>query len=208
MGQGESVTPIQIATAYSAIANGGMLRTPHIVQAIGDKRDTGPAASGSSPRRPPPSCATCSRACSPTAAPRRAPRSPATTSRARPVRRTRSSTASTPTPPTRRRSSASSPPTAPAAVAVMVDRPQGPIYGGSVAAPGLPEDRRLGRSLPRDRAQSDPRARHNVSHRGLRRLTHAGRARRRAGAQAQPVGRPTARPPRPSTTRHPRAAPA
>jgi cell division protein FtsI/penicillin-binding protein 2 len=35
MGQGESVTPIQMATAYSAIANGGILRPPHVVQAIG-----------------------------------------------------------------------------------------------------------------------------------------------------------------------------
>jgi cell division protein FtsI/penicillin-binding protein 2 len=38
MGQGESVTPIQMATAYSAIANGGILRPPHVVQAIGGKR--------------------------------------------------------------------------------------------------------------------------------------------------------------------------
>jgi cell division protein FtsI (penicillin-binding protein 3) len=37
MGQGESVTPIQIATAYSAIANGGVLRPPHIVASIGGK---------------------------------------------------------------------------------------------------------------------------------------------------------------------------
>ncbi len=37
MGQGESVTPIQMATAYSAIANGGILRAPRIVQAIGGK---------------------------------------------------------------------------------------------------------------------------------------------------------------------------
>ena len=37
MGQGESVTPIQMATAYSAIANGGVLRPPHIVKAIGGK---------------------------------------------------------------------------------------------------------------------------------------------------------------------------
>jgi cell division protein FtsI/penicillin-binding protein 2 len=35
MGQGESVTPIQMATAYSAIANGGVLRTPHVVETIG-----------------------------------------------------------------------------------------------------------------------------------------------------------------------------
>jgi cell division protein FtsI (penicillin-binding protein 3) len=34
IGQGESVTPIQMATAYSAIANGGILRPPHIVGAI------------------------------------------------------------------------------------------------------------------------------------------------------------------------------
>jgi cell division protein FtsI (penicillin-binding protein 3) len=38
MGQGESVTPIQMATAYSAIANGGTLRPPHIVRAVGGKR--------------------------------------------------------------------------------------------------------------------------------------------------------------------------
>jgi cell division protein FtsI/penicillin-binding protein 2 len=35
MGQGESVTPIQMAAAYSAIANGGILRSPHIVQSVG-----------------------------------------------------------------------------------------------------------------------------------------------------------------------------
>jgi cell division protein FtsI (penicillin-binding protein 3) len=36
-GQGESVTPIQIATAYAAIANGGILRPAHVVQAVGGK---------------------------------------------------------------------------------------------------------------------------------------------------------------------------
>jgi len=34
IGQGESVTPLQIATAYSAIANGGILRPPHVVAAV------------------------------------------------------------------------------------------------------------------------------------------------------------------------------
>jgi cell division protein FtsI (penicillin-binding protein 3) len=34
IGQGESVTPIQMATAYAAIANGGILRPPHLVAAI------------------------------------------------------------------------------------------------------------------------------------------------------------------------------
>jgi cell division protein FtsI (penicillin-binding protein 3) len=34
-GQGESVTPMQMVAAYSAIANGGVLRPPHIVQSVG-----------------------------------------------------------------------------------------------------------------------------------------------------------------------------
>jgi cell division protein FtsI (penicillin-binding protein 3) len=43
IGQGESVTPIQMATAYSAIANGGVLRPPRIVKAIGGKAPPIPA---------------------------------------------------------------------------------------------------------------------------------------------------------------------
>jgi cell division protein FtsI (penicillin-binding protein 3) len=35
IGQGESVTPLQLATAYSAIANGGVLRSPRIIAAVG-----------------------------------------------------------------------------------------------------------------------------------------------------------------------------
>jgi cell division protein FtsI/penicillin-binding protein 2 len=35
IGQGLDVTPIQMATAYSAIANGGILRPPHIVESVG-----------------------------------------------------------------------------------------------------------------------------------------------------------------------------
>jgi len=37
IGQGELVTPIQMAAAYSAIANGGILRRPHIISAINGK---------------------------------------------------------------------------------------------------------------------------------------------------------------------------
>jgi cell division protein FtsI/penicillin-binding protein 2 len=43
MGQGESVTPIQMAAAYAAIANGGVLRPPHMVAAIRGKPAATPA---------------------------------------------------------------------------------------------------------------------------------------------------------------------
>lgn len=43
IGQGESVTPIQMATAYAAIANGGILRPAHIVKSIGGKPSDLPA---------------------------------------------------------------------------------------------------------------------------------------------------------------------
>jgi cell division protein FtsI/penicillin-binding protein 2 len=37
IGQGELVTPVQMATAYSAIADGGILPTPHLVARIGGR---------------------------------------------------------------------------------------------------------------------------------------------------------------------------
>src|SRR5436853_63721 len=37
MGQGLSVTPIQMVAGYTAIANGGMLRSPQLVKQIGDE---------------------------------------------------------------------------------------------------------------------------------------------------------------------------
>ena len=42
IGQGELVTPIQMATAYSAIANGGILRPPHIIDQVGGHRISEP----------------------------------------------------------------------------------------------------------------------------------------------------------------------
>ena len=38
IGQGQLVTPLQMASAYSAIANGGILRPPHIIQSVGGRR--------------------------------------------------------------------------------------------------------------------------------------------------------------------------
>ncbi|MGO9247465.1 MAG: peptidoglycan D,D-transpeptidase FtsI family protein [Solirubrobacteraceae bacterium] len=43
IGQGELVTPLQMATAYSAIANGGVLRPPHIIGAVNDQTQPEPA---------------------------------------------------------------------------------------------------------------------------------------------------------------------
>ena len=43
IGQGNSVTPMQLATAYAAIANGGVLRRPRIIASLAGKR---------TPRRP------------------------------------------------------------------------------------------------------------------------------------------------------------
>jgi cell division protein FtsI/penicillin-binding protein 2 len=42
IGQGESVTPMQLATAYSAIANGGILRRPRLIAAIDGQRTAVP----------------------------------------------------------------------------------------------------------------------------------------------------------------------
>jgi cell division protein FtsI/penicillin-binding protein 2 len=35
IGQGESVTPLQLATAYAAIANGGIIRSPRLIDRVG-----------------------------------------------------------------------------------------------------------------------------------------------------------------------------
>jgi cell division protein FtsI (penicillin-binding protein 3) len=42
IGQGEAVTPMQMAVAYSVIANGGILRAPHVVAQVGSHRTPEP----------------------------------------------------------------------------------------------------------------------------------------------------------------------
>ncbi|HXP36212.1 MAG TPA: penicillin-binding protein 2 [Solirubrobacteraceae bacterium] len=43
IGQGQLVTPLQMASAYAAIANGGILRAPHIIQSVGGQAEPEPA---------------------------------------------------------------------------------------------------------------------------------------------------------------------
>ena len=43
IGQGIAVTPMQMATAYAAIANGGVLRPPHTVDSVGGRKTKKPA---------------------------------------------------------------------------------------------------------------------------------------------------------------------
>jgi cell division protein FtsI/penicillin-binding protein 2 len=44
-GQGVAVTPIQLATAYSALVNGGRLVQPHVVLAVGSQAEASPESS-------------------------------------------------------------------------------------------------------------------------------------------------------------------
>lgn len=43
IGQGQLVTPLQMASAYAAIANGGVMRPPHIIRAVGSRIQPDPA---------------------------------------------------------------------------------------------------------------------------------------------------------------------
>ena len=57
IGQGIAVTPMQMATAYSAIANGGVLRPAHIVESVGGRPAPSRRATRDLRRRPRRRCA-------------------------------------------------------------------------------------------------------------------------------------------------------
>ena len=141
-GQGLSVTAVQAASVFATIANDGVRVAPTLVAGFTGarrhlpgrrRRRRRPASSARAPRRP---CARCSsRSSRPTARRRRRP-SPATASRARPVRRTASTTPAAATAATPPRSSASRPPTTPTlVVAVFLQNPRNGHFGGVLAGP-------------------------------------------------------------------------
>jgi cell division protein FtsI (penicillin-binding protein 3) len=43
IGQGQLVTPLQMASAYAAIANGGILEPPHVIRSVGGEPQAEPA---------------------------------------------------------------------------------------------------------------------------------------------------------------------
>ena len=141
IGQGIAVTPMQMAQAYAAIANGGILRQPQIVRRIAGERVPTPKGRRIISTKTAGAAADDARGRVRARAARRArSRSPATSSPARPAPRTRSTRrpASTRSRRTSRRSSASRPRSHPQLlIAVMVDEPHGAIYGGTVAAPAF-----------------------------------------------------------------------
>ena len=132
IGQGIAVTPMQMATAYTAIANHGVMRRPYIVK--GDQ----PPPKRVLTRRPPTRSRTCSRACSARAARREEAQvagytlAGKTGTAEKAIKGGYSKTDFI----------ASFIGFAPAKdprllVAVMVDTPRGDIYGGTVAAPAF-----------------------------------------------------------------------
>ena len=143
IGQGIAVTPVQMAAAYAAIANGGVWLQPHLVERVGTRRAPRAEARGASSRAR-------SRAADGDAAGRRR--------RGRPARwpqcpgytvAGKTGTAAKPDPQaaTRRRKYVASfvgfvPASEPRLVIlVSVDEPQGAIWGGVVAAPAFRRSR-------------------------------------------------------------------
>ena len=139
IGQGLAVTPIQMVAGYTAIANGGMLRPPQLIKRIGEEEVHEPQGqAGDQARGRRPRSAKCSRACWRRAAPPPRSASPAT----RLAGKTGTAQVAENGAYSETKYIASFIGFAPAQnpqllAAVIVDEPQGEIYGGSVAAPAF-----------------------------------------------------------------------
>ena len=141
IGQGELVTPMQMVAAYAAVANGGILRPPHIVGAVGGKAVPEPpgrriisSATAASIRQMLEGVLGPGGTASEVSIPGyQLAGKTGTASKIDPA------TGNTHTPPTSPRSSASPPRSDPKLLcAVVVDEPQsGSIFGGTVAAPAF-----------------------------------------------------------------------
>ena len=133
IGQGLSVTPIQMAAGFTAIANGGVKRQPYIV--AGDRKPGQGACCRARRRR---GVAACSRACSRRAAPRRGGLGPGLHAgrqdRHRREGRERHLLQDRLRGLVHRLRAGRNPRLL---VSVMVDEPRGDIYGGKVAAPAF-----------------------------------------------------------------------
>ncbi len=140
MGQGAAVTPMQMVQGYTAIAHDGVERPPQLIKRIGEKAVREPKGHRVISAQTAASCAKCSRECSARKGPPPRSKSPATRWRARPAPPRLPKTAATRKPNTSPPSSASRRRKDPKFLAaVIVDQPEGEIYGGSVAAPAFGE---------------------------------------------------------------------
>ena len=153
IGQGIAVTPIQMASAYAAIANGGVWLQPHLVDRVGGRPAPQPKhAADRRPRRRAQLLDDAAETSSPRAAPAPRPRSPATRSPARPARRrSRARTAVLDRRSTSRRSSASSRRAARARDPRLGRRADGAIWGGPSRRPRSRRSRSSTSSTSRSR---------------------------------------------------------
>ena len=144
IGQGVGVTLTQLTRAYAAIANGGLLVTPHVIASVGGQPGS-PGRAADHERRDgaPRSTGCCARSC-PSTAPATARQGEglrAWPARPAPPRRSTPRPASTATPLYTSSFVGYAPAENPQLlVAVVVDEPTtGSYYGGDVAAPAFEE---------------------------------------------------------------------
>ena len=138
IGQGLSVTPMQMVAGYAAIANGGILAPPQLIERVGDEAVDEPrGATGDRARASRRRCGRCSRACWPGRHRLRGQR-PRLHARRQDRNRRGGRKRHLLEDEIRRLVHRLRPGAGSALlVAVIVDQPQGEIYGGSVAAPAF-----------------------------------------------------------------------